>query len=49
MSLNEDKEEKHLLQTAFPGTIVNLNFNFDDTDYYFLTSEKQSIDINDIL
>lgn len=49
VSLNEDKEEKHLLQTAFPGTIVNLNFNFDDTDYYFLTSEKQSIDINDIL
>lgn len=47
--LNGDDEETHLLETAFPGTIVNLNFNFDDKDYYYMTSEKQSIDINDIL
>ena len=47
--LNGEEEETHLLETAFPGTIVNLNFNFDDKDYYYMTSEKQSIDINDIL
>ena len=47
--LNGEEEETHLLETAFPGTIVNLNFNFDDEDYYYMTSEKQSIDINDIL
>ena len=47
--MNGEIEETHLLKTSFPGTIVNLNFNFDDQDYYYLTSEKQSIDINDIL
>ena len=47
--LKGEKEETHLLRTAFPGTIVNLNLNFDDKDYYYMTSEKQSIDINYIL
>lgn len=28
-----------ILQSSFPGTIVNLEFNFDDTKNYYMTSE----------
>ena len=49
ISLKGQEEQSKILSSAFPGTIVNLNFNFDDQDYYFMSSEKQPIDINDIL
>lgn len=38
--------ESHVLQGSFPGTIVNMNFNFNDMKNYFMKSE---ININDLL
>ncbi len=35
------------METAFPGTIVNIKFNFSDSKHYRMTSEKT--DINDLL
>lgn len=49
VSLRGQKEQSYILKSAFPGTVVNINFNFDDQDYYYMSSEKQPIDINDIL
>lgn len=49
VSLRGQEEQSYMLKSAFPGTIVNLNFNFDDQDYYYMSSEKQPIDINNIL
>lgn len=37
------------LDIPFPGTIVNMKFNFDDEKRYLLESEKQKIDLKDLL
>jgi hypothetical protein len=36
-----------VLQSDFPGTIVNMEFNFDDDTFYSLNDEE--IDLNDLL
>lgn len=41
--------ERFLLHTPFPGTIVNMKFNFDDNKKYSLKSEHKQIDKNDLL
>lgn len=41
--------ERFLLDTSFGGTIVNMKFNFDDNKQYFMTSERQTFDKNDLL
>ena len=38
-----------LLSLNFPGTIVNMKFNFDDDNKYLMESELNNFDINDIL
>lgn len=44
-----DCVEQFLLEVDFPGTIVNMKFNFDDTKNYFMTCEKENINLNDLL
>lgn len=41
--------EQYLLEEEFPGTIVNMKFNFDDKKEYFMTSERKEYNINDLL
>lgn len=41
--------ERFLLLNSFPGTIVNMRFNFSDKKTYFLTSEKDDINFDDLL
>lgn len=41
--------ERFLLEKPFPGTIVNMKFNFDDDKKYYMESEKQQVDNNDLL
>lgn len=41
--------ERFLLDTSFAGTIVNVKFNFDDNKKYYMTSEQQPFDNNDLL
>ena len=45
----EDQVERYLLNTPFAGTIVNVKFNFDDNKKYYMTSERQAFDKNDLL
>lgn len=44
-----DQVEQFLLDTPFAGTIVNVKFNFDDNNKYYMTSERQPFDKNDLL
>lgn len=44
-----DQVERFLLNTPFGGTIVNMKFNFDDNNKYYMTSECQPFDNNDLL
>ena len=44
-----DQVEQFLLNTPFAGTIVNVKFNFDDNNKYYMTSERQPFDKNDLL
>lgn len=44
-----DSVERFLLNTPFPGTVVNMKFNFDDNKHYSLKSEQENIDLNDLL
>lgn len=44
-----DVVERYLLKMEFPGTIVNMRFNFDDSKDYFMTSELNNINLNDLL
>ena len=44
-----DQVERFLLNTSFAGTIVNVKFNFDDNKKYYMTSERQTFDKNDLL
>ena len=41
--------ERNLLTTPFPGTVVNMKFNFDDNKKYYMKSENRPIDKNDLL
>lgn len=41
--------KSQLLKQSFPGTIVNVKFNFDDDKKYLMESEKNTFDINDLL
>lgn len=43
--MKKGKTQKHTFAPSFPGTIVNLEFNYDESDYYFLSSE---VDLNNI-
>ena len=45
----EGSVERASLQIPFPGTIVNMKFNFDDNKKYYMKSEIQQIDKNDLL
>lgn len=42
-----DKVETLLLDKPFPGTIVNMEFNFDDNKLYYMSNEK--IDLDNLL
>ena len=39
VSIQSDKMEQNLLRTSFPGTIVNMRFNFNDKKHYYLLNE----------
>ena len=39
--------ESYLLDVSFPGTIVNMKFNFNDNKNYFMESER--VNLNDLL
>ena len=41
--------ERYLLSSPFPGTVVNMKFNFDDNKKYYMKSENRPIDKNDLL
>ncbi len=41
--------ERYLLKVPFPGTVVNMKFNFDDNKKYFMKSENRPINKNDLL
>lgn len=41
--------ERFLMSTPFPGTIVNMKFNFNDNKRYFMKSENEPVDKNDLL
>ena len=43
------KSEQSLLEMLFPGTIVNMKFNFDDQKNYYMASESKDINMNDLL
>lgn len=38
-----------LLDIPFPGTIVNMRFNFNDSNNYCMTSELEPIDMENLL
>lgn len=40
---------KEKLNFSFSGTMVNLRFNLNDKNYYFLQEELKDIDITDII
>lgn len=48
LSIKEGQTNSCLLKHSFPGTIVNVNFNFNDEKNYYIEGED-SIDINDLL
>lgn len=49
IEIQGDKVEHFLLDEEFPGTIVNMKFNFDDNKNYFMASEREEYNINDLL
>ncbi len=44
-----EKSRRFALPTSLTGTIVNMIFNLQDPNFYCLTSEIESLDINDLL
>ncbi len=42
-----DEVQTYLLEKAFPGTIVNMEFNFNDNKLYYMSNEK--IDLDNLL
>lgn len=49
LGFKENKVESFLLDIPFPGTIVNMRFNFNDSNKYCMTSELKPIDWDDLL
>jgi len=49
MRIKGKDHESFILNKSFPGTIVNMNFNFDDDKNYYMTSEMEKLNINDLL
>jgi anti-anti-sigma regulatory factor len=51
LEFSDTKNESIRLEPGFPGTIVNMQFRFDDDKNYYMESEKRSnmIDFNDLL
>lgn len=49
ITINGDKVDSYELENSFPGTIVNMNFNFDDEKKYLMASEEDNLDLNDLL
>ena len=49
LEFTESGTTSQLLSINFPGTIVNVKFNFDDKNRYLMESEKENIDFNDLL
>lgn len=49
LEYKEGKSKDSALEKTFPGTIVNMIFNLQDPNFYCLTSEIESLDINDLL
>lgn len=47
LEFNADRMESYLLDTPFPGTIVNVKFNFNDNKNYYMKSER--VNPNDLL
>ena len=43
------KVEQFLIDIGFPGTIVNMRFNFDDEKKYIMANESHEYNINDLL
>ena len=48
LEFNANGVESQLLNTQFPGTIVNMKFNFDD-DKKYLMAEERNIDKKNLL
>lgn len=49
IEIHGDEVEHFLLNMEFPGTIVNMKFNFDDNKNYYMTSERKDYNVNDLL
>lgn len=49
IEIHGDEVEHFLLNMEFPGTIVNMKFNFDDNKNYFMTSERKDYNATDLL
>ena len=49
IEIQGDNVEQFLLNKGFPGTIVNMKFNFDDNKNYFMKSERKEYNANDLL
>lgn len=44
LEFDAGRMESYLLDTPFPGTIVNVNFNFNDNKNYYMKSERVNPD-----
>ena len=49
LEFKNDVMELNVLPVTFPGTIVNMRFNFNDNKNYFMESERYKLDLNDLL
>lgn len=49
LEFDENGTKSQLLSIQFPGTIVNVKFNFDDRNRYLMEGEENNIDFNDLL
>lgn len=49
LEFDENGTKSQLLSIQFPGTIVNVKFNFDDRNRYLMEGEEDNIDFNDLL
>lgn len=47
LDFSSESMESYLLDVSFPGTIVNMKFNFNDNKNYFMESER--VNLNDLL
>jgi hypothetical protein len=47
--IDKNGTKSQLLSIQFPGTIVNVKFNFDDRNKYLMEGEENNIDFNDLL